>query len=33
MTPHGPFHPQDNTNLIMFATLLCVFGVVWVMFH
>lgn len=26
MTPHGPFHPQDNTNLIIFATLLCVIG-------
>lgn len=27
MTPHGPFHaPDPNTNLIMFATLLCVVG-------
>lgn len=27
MTPHGPFHPQPDNNLIMFATLLCVLGV------
>lgn len=26
MTPHGPFNPQPDTNLIMFATLLCVIG-------